>query len=497
MGLEVAGLSFLLSSSFGTLTIGGFSAAQVGGFLLTVALTGAQMAFAARRPKMPGVDNSIKQNVRADIMPQRRVYGEVQTGGAIFFYEAVREWLYVGYAYSVGLCQGITQYKVNGKAFAVDNLYNAINPPFFRPSGAVFLQVSFRNGADDQSRDVLIGNNFPQIPESFRQRGAASAVFRANYGANRDEHDEIYGNGGGFEPLVTLRGARVYDPRDPTQGRDDPSTWKWSRNATLIIADYLRDPKFGRVPADRIDWESVKESAARDAEPVGLKGGGWQPRYCIDGVVDASQAPEEVLRTMLTANRGRVAMTGRKMRILSGGVRREPVMTVHDAVIVGAVECRSAAPRNQLVNRVKTEFIAQDREWSTANGPVYDRPDLQDEDGGIYEQSLQLPFVSSHQHAQRLAKAFMLDARYGRFVTAQVALGVAGCFPVLLEAGDIIRLELTWLPSATGLYTVEKAEFSADFQSIALSLSEFSAEIEDGWIPEEDEQPFEISPATV
>ncbi len=491
MGIET-GLGLLFASSFGTLTIGGFTAAQVGGFLLTVALTGAQMAFAARRPKTPGIDQSVKQNVRADVIPQRRVYGEVQTGGAIFFYEAKKPHLYVGYAYNAGQIDAITGLKVNGKPFRVNAVGDAIDAPFFRPDGAVWLRVSMRAGAADQGIDPLLATDYPALPASFRQRGTATAVFRAHYGNNRDDHDAIYGNGAGFDPLATIRGARVYDPRDPAQNRDDEATWRWSDNATLIIADYLRSPKFGRVPADRIDWESVKASAARDAEPVGLKTGGWQARYTINGVVDTSQTPEEVLRTMLTANRGRIVMTGRKIRILSGGVNREPVMTIHDAMVIGAVEARAAAPRNQLVNRVKTEFIAPDREWSTANGPVYDRPDLQDEDGAIYEQSLSLPFVASHQQAQRLAKAFLLDARYGRYVTVQCSLEA-----VLLEAGDVVRVELSWLPSATGLYTVEKAEFTENFTAIALSLSEFSADIEDGWIPEDDEQPFEISPATV
>lgn len=491
MGLETA-FGLLFASSFGTLTIGGFTAAQVGGFLLTVALTGAQLAFAARRPKAPVLDQSQKQNIRADVVAQRRVYGQVQAGGAVFYYEARRPYVYVGYAYNVGRVSGFTGFKINGKSVRIGVDGRAIDAPFFRTNGEVWLNVSMRFGADDQAIDPLLAADFPGLPASFRQRGTATAVFRAHYGNNRDDHDALYGNGAGFEPLVILRGALVYDPRDPSQQRDNPVTWKWSDTASLIIADFLRDPKFGRVPPDRIDWESVAESARRDEESVALATGGWQKRYAINGVVDTSQAPEEVLRTMLTANRGRVAMTGSKVRILSGGVRRDPVMTIHDGVVIGAVECRSAAPRSQLVNRVRTEFIAPDREWSTANGPVYDRPDLQEQDGAIYEQSLQLPFVADHRQAQRLAKAFLLDARYGRYVTVQCSRRV-----VRLEAGDVVRVDLTWLPAAAGLYTVEKAEFSNDFQSIALTLSEFSPDIEDGWNPQEDEQPFEITPATV
>lgn len=491
MGFEVAAIGAAISAALSTTVVGSITVGQI---LLTVALTGAQLALAAlMRPKRPpGVDQSVKQNVRQPDVPQRRIYGMIESGGAVFFYETVKPLLVVGYAYHVGEIDSVVSFKVNGKPFRIDSGGNALDAPFFRPDGSVFLRVSVRNGAVNQGADGRILAAFPTIPASFRQRGTATVVFEAHYGLNRDQHDELYGNGGGFEPKLVIKGARVYDPRDPRQLRDDATTWKWSDTASLIIADYIRDPKFGRVPPDRIDWNSVARSADRDEQPVGLKGGGWQKRFTINGVVDTSQQPAEVVRSMLTANRGRVVMTGGLMRIISGGSQPDPVMTIHDAMVTGKVEARAASARSNLVNRVKTEFIAPDREWSTANGPVYDRPDLQDIDGAIYEQSILLPFTESHQRAQRLAKAYLLDARYGRYVSCECSLET-----VLLEAGDIVRIELSWLPSASGLYSVERAELNDTLTGVSLSLSEYSPEIEDGWIPDQDEQEFEINPAEV
>lgn len=496
--VEGVGLAISLltaGSSFGSLTIAGFSAAQVTGFLLTVALTGAQFAMAAlqkpRRP--PGVDQSIKQNVRQADPPQRRIYGGTPSGGAIFFYEAVKPYIYVGYAYNSGRIEGVQSWRLNGKAFTVDPSGNALETPFRRADdGFVFVKTSFRNGSADQVIDPIIDADFPSIPDTFRQRGAATIVLKAHYGGNRDEHDAIYGSGGAFEPIPTIKGARVYDPRDPSQSRDDASTWKWSDTASLIIADYIRDPKFGRVPPDRIDWDSVARSASRDEEPVALKDGGWQKRYTINGVVDTTQKPSEVVVSMLTANRGRVVMTAGRMRIVSGGSQSEPVMTIHDGLIIGQVEARARTARANLVNRVRTEFIAPDREWQTANGPVYDRPDLQAEDGAIYEQPVTLPWTETHQRAQRLAKAHLLDARFGRYLSCQCSLEA-----VLLEAGDIVQVDLTWLPEASALYTVEKAEIIEGFNGVSLSLSEYSDEIENGWNSAADEQPFELAPAEV
>lgn len=494
MGLEVGAL-LLAGSSFGTLTIGGFSLFQAASLLITFAVSGAQMIYGMMsRPKRPPspLDPGIKQNVRQTDAPQRRVYGEVRTGGAIFFYEARKPHLYVGYAYNAGLIEGISAFQVNGKTFRVDSGGNAIDAPFYRADGSVFLKVSVRSGSASQGIDPMLATDFPALPASFRQRGEATAVFRAHYGNNRDDHDAIYGNGGGFDPLVTIKGARVYDPRDPSQDRDSAETWKRNNAASLILADYICDPKFGRVSRDRVDWRSVALAANRDEETIALKDGGWQKRYTINGVVDSSQQPAEVIRSMLSANRGRIIMTGGMLRIISGGQNVEPCLTIHDGMVIGAVEFRSKSPRSSLVNRVKTEFIASEREWSTANGPVYDRPDLQDEDGSIYEHSIALPFTESHQRAQRLAKSYMLDARFGKFLTTQCSLDA-----LELEAGDIVRVDLAWMPAATGLYMVEKAELTNNFTSVSLSLSEFSASIENDWTPETDEQTFEISPAQV
>lgn len=490
MGLEVAAATAAISAFLSTTVIGSITIGQI---LLTVALTGAQFALAAlQRPKRPpGVDQSTKQNVRQPDAPLRRVYGQTQTGGAAFFYEAKNPWLYIGYAYNFGPIDSVSAIQINGKKFRIDASGNALDAPFYRSSGEVLVKASIRTGEDDQAIDPILAADFPELPASFRQRGTATVVLKCNYGTSRDDHDAIYGSGGQFEPLLTIKGARVYDPRDPSQERDNPASWKWSDTATLIIADYLRDPIFGRVPPGRIDWQSVAESADRDEEHVGLKDGGWQKRYTINGVVDTSQQPAEVIRSMLTANRGRVVMTGGLIRIVSGAAQ-EPVMTIDDTKVIGAVDFRSSSARANLVNRVKTEFIAPDREYQNANGPVYDRPDLQDDDGNIYEQSITLPFTDTHQRAQRLAKSFLLDARYGRYVTVQCSMTA-----ILLEGGDIVRVDLLWLPAASGLYTVEKAEFMEGFTGISLTLSEFADEIEDGWNPDADELPFTIDPVEV
>lgn len=64
------------------------------------------------------------------------------------------------------------------------------------------------------------------------------------------------GNQYGFSALaITVRGRRVYDPRDPDQQPDDSATWKWAENPALCYADFITNATFGR--GEQIDWDSV------------------------------------------------------------------------------------------------------------------------------------------------------------------------------------------------------------------------------------------------
>lgn len=67
------------------------------------------------------------------------------------------------------------------------------------------------------------------------------------------------GNQYGFSRLAfTVRGRKVYDPRDPDQTADDPTTWRWSENPALCYADFITNRTFGR--GELINWDSVGSS---------------------------------------------------------------------------------------------------------------------------------------------------------------------------------------------------------------------------------------------
>lgn len=75
----------------------------------------------------------------------------------------------------------------------------------------------------------------------------------------------------GFPRLVgEVKGRKIYDPRDGVQLENDPSTWKYSENPSLVLADFETSALYGRGKS--IDWDSVKVCAnANDDNTIGEK----------------------------------------------------------------------------------------------------------------------------------------------------------------------------------------------------------------------------------
>ena len=88
------------------------------------------------------------------------------------------------------------------------------------------MKFSFRNGTRTQAIDPILAAQFPELGAGFRQRGVATLVVEADWGADLDEYQLLWGSLGRPNPTLILRGVPVYDPRDPTQflpaDPDDP-----------------------------------------------------------------------------------------------------------------------------------------------------------------------------------------------------------------------------------------------------------------------------------
>jgi hypothetical protein len=498
------------AATIGTVVVGAAISAGLG--VAAMALMPKQHGASAPTAAASITSDNRKVPTQDALPPRRMVFGTVALSGPIFFFENQNPFLYMGYVIGDGVIDGLVSVRFNGIDVAFGANGRCIVAPyatwstpghdwppvttFDLNSQKPYLYMDFRNGDPAQAGSPLLtggtagvdGDSKPTlgllIPSSFRQCGVATCVFRAHFGADQPTHNVLYG--ASVDAVFTVQGLRIFDPR-ATQDFDDYTTWTFSNNPALCIAHWLCRRWQNPLAYADIDWPSFVAAANHCDEPVAVGYGDTEPRYQCDGIVTADQTHFDVLQTLLTCCAG--ALYYRRGKVsLEVGVLKTAVLTITDRDIVGDIQIQHDAPLDRAVNRVRTTFISPERSYVIANGPVLDRPDYQALDGRVNEKTLELPFTASVATVQRIAKRFMVSQRLPRQGTLTI-----GPIGQLLDAGDVINVQ-SQLQYLTGTYEVH--EVVQRENGVALTLAEYSAEIED-WSPARDLETFVINPVSI
>jgi hypothetical protein len=372
------------------------------------------------------------------------------------------------------------------------------------PNYATRLNSSYRVGTTTQAVDPLLLSQYPSIGSDFRQLGHAAVCMRYHYGTDFDEHQALWGNGGQPNPLFLIDGGAIPDPRNPGNivqyNTSDPdevaaakATWSWTDNASLITAYYLSQPWGGNISPTRMDWDRIADAANYDDEVVGTQSGVPIKRHTINGLISLDQNPASVLQGMMASNRSFLIDSGKSVWITSARPR-DPIATIYDDILVGGLEYRAAKPKRDLVNKVKSRFIANDREYNLVDGPTLERADLIAEDGELLESSpLDLPFVDDHRRVERLQKAYLETARLGKTLVCHVDL------VFLTQTSDeiigaVVVFDSNLFPECNGIYVITQVAFSDNFSMLDISMVEYDKTIETNWDYAVDEQDFTLPP---
>lgn len=503
------GLTSLISSIIGGSSIAFFgatiTAASIGGAIVSgaiaIGLSLAAAAFAPRGSASPGQQQTFQVNTpeiryseRQAVPSKRIIFGEAQVGGALFFEETQTPYLTMGFLICADEINAFKRCWIGEQEIAFTGGFteNTVLTPIDidgQPDYPGNLRACFRTGSDSQLIDALIDQDYTNLPSTFRQRGTATAVFRFNFGANQDAFTALWGQVQRPNPLMLVEGVKVYDPRDPLQSQDDASTWAYSNNASLVQTHYLRADFGGRIPVDRIDYDEIAISADWDDTLVGCLDGTFIRRHTVDGVVKLNQAPAEVLRGMLSANRGMVLEQGGRVWVQSS-YPQESAFTITDNLLAGGIEFVGSKPKRDDINRLRSRFISSEREYQTVDGPILDRADLQVTDGEVLEATLDLPFTLDHRRAQRLQKAYLETSRLGKRISCRVDVRL-----LAMAKGRIVGRACTFqsdlFPDANGVYLVANCGFVDNFSALELSLIEYDRDIETDWNADDDEQAFD------
>lgn len=362
--------------------------------------------FGSSRPKPS--DGQV--NVRGSVESRKRHYGIVHTGGTMTFEESANGTLGMVVTLGTGEETEILEHRINDQVVTLGG-------------GGTVTQASFRNavriltrpGSDDQTAISELTSIFPQWTSDHRQRGCAhAAVICAP--VKQEHFSEVYN---GRPPTYTQvrKAVKVYDPRkDSTNGGtgshrlNDKSTWEWSDNGPLVIADYIAHPDGYGLGYDNVNWANIAAEADIADELVTTVTAETIKRWRLWGSYKLSMDERrQVLADMLKAVDG-FCWQGAdfKFNLRVGGYEAPTITFTDDHILaVGATLGPKAAQRVSALKVLYTEADVSYREQESALVLV---PGAE-EDPNTDPQAVEMYWAPHHNQAVRVGK--LLAARLG------------------------------------------------------------------------------------
>lgn len=483
IGSAFSGLGAALAGG-GLGALAGTSLISIGGLSLTVgqvALFGASIGLNAvaaqiQKSKLKVAASSLNNAAelstpqRESNPAQRIAFGRVTTSGAFFFSAVDDPFLYIGLLLAAHEIDAVEAIYINNTLVETDATGDAFTGAY-NIGGTSYVRVSTRLGTSAQAIDPVVAADFPSMPATFRQRGHATAVFRLREGSTADQHNTLYGDR--LWPRVQFRGIKAYDPRIAVQDVADESTYTWSDNAALLAMRYLTLPQHlgCGVPTSQINWDKVSE-AAELCDRYFDTLTGPERSYTANGIVTTDTERYEVIEAFGAAMGGTMILSGRTIYPLPAATR-EPVCTLHDRLIAGAVSYQPQQARRDRPNVARFEVVRPDSDYQLVAGPVYKDATAIAADGEERTITQRYAFVlgeGNAARAQRLTRFAYDRARLGRSMQMPVFKAPE---TVRLEAGDVVRVDVAPMPWLAGTYEIKAIVPSTDLSTLNLVLAEW------------------------
>lgn len=331
---------------------------------------------------------------RQSVGPRSRHYGRVKVGGYVIFIETKNGSLYQLIVHGQGPITGYHETYIDNRLVELQSGYagGVVTPPY--NPGSQIVDTHF--GWPGVSGWGRLNTDFPTIwSPAHKVEGLAATLF---YSASVDDERimEVYPN---RIPLVhrVIDGAGCFDPRTGTS--------PWTRNAALIMRDYLTHPDGMKIPGWLIDEASFAAAANVCDEAVPIKGGGTIPRYAIGLTYSFDEEPRAVLSRIINACDGRLYITSAGTVGFDAGKWVAPTVTVsdEDGHIISASLRDSSEPFTDT-NEVIVKYTHVEVGYKEATADPWRDEDSISQIGEVRSNVLTAYEIQHHNHARRIAK---------------------------------------------------------------------------------------------
>ena len=471
-----------------------------------------------RESAQNAIDNPINVTSRQPLSAQRLVFGETVTNGVLIYVNSndANNYLFELYVVAAHEVEAINGVNLRGEflpatehpegsgiyfpetlPFAVSSPINpdASGPERLTNPGRLeveylryYLQYSIRLGTLDQPVDPIIARL--GVPNTFRQRGHATIALEKFFGLILEKGQELENSSerqrmlneerdacwdGLQPPLFRIRGAKFYDPRDATQDIDNEDTWKWTRNAALVIAGVMQHRLFGTgVSYHDFNQEALIVAANECDRKFTTFDGRSIAQYTLDGVVQTSEDQAAIISDMLNCCNGRLYHTGGKY-IIDIASPRNIVGTIADSDLTDDTHVYTAElPDVEQFNVVQGRFQDINSIAQQTDAPILQ---IGDSDRGSRILNLNLRFVRDPYRAQRIMRYRLNRSRPNAdrsYTGKSLIVNVDGA-GLQYTPGDVVnRYSNGRYAHANGVYEIQEIDVNDRDGTISLSMFEFS-----------------------
>lgn len=385
------------------------------------------------------------------VEPRRIIYGEILASGINVIPPmtsgSTNEYLHQVLAVAGHECNSLGQVYFNRAAVGTISSITGTDNDGKVTSGTYNGKAWVRRyaGTESQTVDYKLATAFPsQWTTAHAGKGVAYIALTFQY------DEEVYKTG---KPEITclVQGKKVYDPRlDSTrtggsgsQRVDNPSTYAYSSNPALCLADYLISTRLGMgEDADRIDWSLVMDAADICDELVNIPGSTTQKRYTCNVALTATDRFEDNIQTLSQAMAGVCYYSGGLWRIYAGAWSSSAFTLTDDDLVEGGIDVTTAFPYNQRYNSVRGQFVNKDRNWQPMEYQPVINTSYVSADGEQIWLETDFAACTNEYEAQRHAILLSRRSRNGQVATVRCGMSAYKIRP--FETGTVTISEIGW-----------------------------------------------------
>ena len=400
-----------------------------------------------KKAKSPNFDSSGLQNtvtIRNSTAPRQIIYGEVRTGGVLVFAETSgtnNEFINLVIVLAGHECQAINDIYFNDE---VVPLSGSDASGTYYQYASIYKHLGTTTQTVDTDLQSAVGAG--TWSDEHRLRGVAYIYVRLRYSTDKFP--------GGIPNISAIvQGRIVYDTRTSTNA--------YSTNWALCVRDYLCLSGIGLgVDSSDIDITECDAAANVSDELVNLNPTGTESRYTVNGIIDLSETPGEIIQKMTSAGAGLVLFVGGKW-IIRAGAYFTPTITFDEDDFRGPLSVQTKLSRREIFNGVKGLYVSAENQYQPSDFPPVVNATYTTEDGGerIWR-DVELPFTTSNATAQRIAKIELERCRQQIIVRAPMKLTAVQC-----QVGDVIQLSNTRMGWSSKPFEVVEFAFAVDNQN--------------------------------